>query len=71
MAQAAKRLSPATGPGNEEPPADRLSAHQAAAALVALLNGAEQIPTVGQLRSVVRRACRAQVISAKGGRRHG
>jgi hypothetical protein len=32
--------------------------------LVALLNGAEQIPTVGQLRSVVRRACRARLIAA-------
>jgi hypothetical protein len=71
MAKAAKRLPPATGPGNGEPPAERLSTNQAAAALVALLNGAQQVPTVGQLRSVVRRACRARLISAKGGRRHG
>ena len=71
MAKAAERLPPATGPGNGEPPAGRLSAHEAAAALVAMLNGAQQIPTVGQLRSVVRRACRARLIAAKGGRRHG
>jgi hypothetical protein len=36
-----------------------------------LINGAEQIPAVRQLRSVVRRACRVRIISAKGGRRHG
>ena len=71
MAQAAKRLPPATGPGNGEPPAEQLSANQAAAALVALLNGAQQIPTIGQLRAIVRRACRARLIAAKGGRRHG
>ena len=48
-----------------------LSLNQAAAALVALLNGAQQVPSVEQLRSVVRRACRARIIGAKGGRRHG
>ena len=71
MAKAAERLPLASGPGNGEPPANRLSAHEAAAALVAMLNGAEDLPTIGQLRAVVRRACRARLISAKGGRRHG
>jgi hypothetical protein len=71
MAQAEKRLPPAAGTGNGEPPARRLSTNQAAAALVALINGAEQIPAIAQLRSVVRRACRARIISARGGRSHG
>jgi hypothetical protein len=48
-----------------------LSLNQSAAALVAPLNGAQQVPSVEQLRSVVRRACRARIISAKGGRHHG
>jgi hypothetical protein len=69
MAKAERLVLPATGPGNE--PLGRLSLNQAAAALVALINGAERIPAVRQLRSVVRRACRARIISAKGGRRHG
>ena len=68
MAKAERLVLPTSGPGNELPP---LSLNQAAAALVALLNGAHQIPTLQQLRSVVRRACRARIISAKGGRRHG
>ena len=68
MAKAERLVLPTSGPGNEPPP---LSLNQAAAALVALLNGAEQIPAIGHLRSVVRRACRARLISAKGGRRHG
>jgi hypothetical protein len=69
MAKAERLVLPATGPGNE--PLRRLSLNQAAAALVALINGAERIPAVRQLRSVVRRACRARIISARGGRRHG
>ena len=39
--------------------------------LVAMINGAEQIPAIRQLRAVVRRACRARIISTKGRRRHG
>jgi hypothetical protein len=69
MTKAERLVLPAPGPGNE--PLRRLSLNQAAAALVALINGAEQIPAVRQLRSVVRRACRARIISAKGGRHHG
>jgi hypothetical protein len=69
MAKAERLVLPASGPSNE--PLDRLSLNQAAAALVAMINGAEQIPAVRQLRAVVRRACRARIISAKGGRRHG
>ena len=71
MAQAEKRLPPATGPGNSEPPADRLSTNQAAAALVALLNGAEQIPAIEQLRTMVRRGLRARRNATEGGRHHG
>jgi hypothetical protein len=67
MAQAEKRLPPATRPGNGEPPAT----HQAAVVLVSLLNGASQIPAIRQLRSVVRCACRARIITPKGRRRHG
>ena len=69
MAKAERLVLPAPGPSNE--PLGRLSLNQAAAALVALVNGAERIPEVQQLRSVVRRACRAWIISARGGRRHG
>ncbi len=69
MTKAERRVLPASGPGTE--PLGRLSLNQAAAALVALVNGAEQVPAIRQLRSVVRRACRARIISAKGGRRHG
>jgi hypothetical protein len=69
MAKAERLVLPAARPGNER--LGRLSLNQSAAALVALINGAEQIPGVQQLRSVVRRACRARIISAKGGRRHG
>jgi hypothetical protein len=68
MAKAERLVLPPAGPSNE--PLARLSLNQAAAALVALINGAEQIPAVRQLRTVVRRACRARIISAKGGRRH-
>jgi hypothetical protein len=71
MAKAAERLPSATRPGNGEPPVEQLSTNQAAVALVSLLNGASQIPAIGQLRSVVRRACRARRNAAKGGRRHG
>jgi hypothetical protein len=70
MAKAAEHLPSAIRPGNGEP-LGRLSLHQAAAALVALINGADQIPAIQQLRSIVRRACRARIISAKGGRHHG
>jgi hypothetical protein len=69
MAKAERLVLPAPGTGNE--PLGRLSLNQAAAALVALINGAERTPAIRQLRSVVRRACRARIISAKGGRRHG
>jgi hypothetical protein len=48
-----------------------LTEHEAAAALVALLNGAEQIPAVAMLRAVVKRAARARVITLKGRPRHG
>lgn len=68
MIKAERLVLPASGSGNE--PLSRLSLNQAAAALVALINGAEQIPAIDQLRAVVRRACRARIISAKGGRRH-
>ena len=69
MAKATGRLPTAKGVGNVRP--SGLTEHEAAAALVALLNGAEQIPAIGHLRSVVRRACRARIISARGGSRHG
>lgn len=69
MAKAETSVLPTAGPGNERP-LGPLSLNQAAAALVALLNGAHQVPAIRQLRSVVRRACRARIISAKGGRRH-
>jgi hypothetical protein len=69
MAKAERLVPSMAGAGNER--LGRLSLNQAAAALVALINGAGQIPEVRQLRSVLRRACRARIISAKGGRRHG
>jgi hypothetical protein len=68
MTKAERLVLPAPGPGNE--PLRHLSLNQAAAALVALVNGAERIPEVQQLRSVVRRACRARIISTKGRRRY-
>jgi hypothetical protein len=68
MDKADRFVLPGAQARNGPPP---LSLNQAAAALVALLNRAEQLPTIRQLRSVVRRACRARLISAKGGRRHG
>jgi hypothetical protein len=71
MAKAAERLASANRPGNGEPPVEQLSTNQAVVALVSLLNGASQIPAIGRVRAVVRRACRARIISAKGGRRHG
>jgi hypothetical protein len=70
VAKAARLVLPASGPGNERH-FGSLSLNQAAAALVALINGAEEIPAVRQLRSIVRRACRARIISTKGRRRHG
>jgi hypothetical protein len=72
MAQAAKRLPPASVSGNDAPPTDHLSLNQMAAALVALLNGADSIPPIGQLRSMVRRGmARTQRARATGGRHHG
>jgi hypothetical protein len=70
MAKAEGFVLPASGAGNDTPPVS-LSLNQTAAALKALLNGAEQVPTVGQLRSMVRRGMRARRTAAKGGRRHG
>jgi hypothetical protein len=66
MAKATERLPPAAGQGNDPPV--RLSLNQAAAALVALLNGAEQVPPIGQLRRMVRQATAR---SQTGGRHHG
>jgi len=68
MAKAERLVLPTPGPDNEL--LGRLSLNQAAAALVALIHGASQIPAIGQLRSVVRRARRARIILAKGGRNH-
>jgi hypothetical protein len=68
MAKAERLVLPASGSGKEL--LGRLSLNQAAAALVALINGAEQIPAIRQLRSVVRRAARARIISTKGRRRY-
>jgi hypothetical protein len=69
MVKASKALSPTARGRNAVPTG--LTEHEAAAALVALLNGAEQIPAVAMLRSIVKRAARARIISARGGRRHG
>jgi hypothetical protein len=69
MAKATQSVSPASRGRNATPTG--LSEHEAAAALVALLNGAEQIPAVAMLRSIVRRAARARIISTKGRRHHG
>jgi hypothetical protein len=66
----ADRPVPPTARGRNATPTG-LTEHEAAAALVALLNGAEQVPGVAQLRSVVKCARRARVISTKGRRRHG
>jgi hypothetical protein len=68
MDKAGRFVLPGAQPRNGYPP---LSLNQAAAALVALLNGAQEVPSVEQLRSFVRRACRARIISTKGRRRHG
>ena len=69
MAKADRPVSPSARWRNATP--TRLTEHEAAAALVALLNGAEQIPAVAMLRSIVKRAARAQIISLKGRRHHG
>jgi hypothetical protein len=69
MAKAERLVLPAAGPGNE--PLGRLSLNEAAAALVALINGAEQIPAIDQLRSMVRRGLRARRNATEGGRHHG
>jgi hypothetical protein len=68
MIKAERLVLPAAGPGK---PRGSLSLNQAAAALVALLNGAGHIPTISDLRSMVRRGLRARRNAAKGGRRHG
>ena len=70
MAQAERFLSSTAAAGNE-PPIVRLSLNQTAAALKALLNGAEQIPAIEQLRSMVRRGLRSRRNATKGGRHHG
>jgi hypothetical protein len=70
MAKAERLVLPASIPSNDTPPVS-LSLNQTVAALKALLNGAEQIPALAQLRSMVRRGLRARRIAAKGGRRHG
>ena len=70
MAKAERLVLPAAGPSND-PPLGSLSLNQAAAAIVALVSGAEQVPAIAQLRSMVRRGLRARRIAAKGGRNHG
>jgi hypothetical protein len=69
MTKATRPVTPTARGRNVTP--TRLTEHEAAAALVALLNGAEQIPAVAMLRSIVKRAARARIISTKGRRRHG
>jgi hypothetical protein len=69
MAKADRPLSPTARGRNVTP--TRLTEHEAAVALVALLNGAQQIPAVAMLRSIVKRAAGARIISMKGRRRHG
>jgi hypothetical protein len=70
MARAASLITVPAAHCNETP-TERLSLNQTACALVALLNGAEQIPAIEQLRSMVRRGLRARRNAAKGGRHHG
>jgi hypothetical protein len=70
MIKAGSLVMPAAARCNETP-SESLSLNQTACALVALLNGAEQIPAVRQLRSMVRRGLRAQRNAARGGRSHG
>ena len=65
MAKAERFVMPGAQPAKNP----NLSLNQAATALVALLNGAQQIPAIGQLRAEVRRACRARINTAQGGRR--
>jgi hypothetical protein len=68
----AERFVPSSGEPGNELPTERLFLNQTAAALVALLNGAEQVPPIRQLRSMVRRnMARAQRARATGGRHHG
>jgi hypothetical protein len=69
MIKAGSLVPPAAASCNETP-TEHLSLNQTACALVALLNGAEQIPTIADLRSRVRRGLRARRNAAKGGRRH-
>jgi hypothetical protein len=70
MAKADRLVLPPSGSSNERP-FGSLSLNQAAAALVAMLNGAEQIPAIEQLRSMVRRGLRARRNATEGGRHHG
>jgi hypothetical protein len=69
MAKATGRLPTAKGVGNVRP--SGLTEHECAVALVALLNGAKQIPGIAELRAMVRRAVRARLIAPKGRRHHG
>ena len=70
MVKAATSVHSDAGSGNKVSP-ERLTTNQTAAALVALLNGARQVPAIAQLRSMVRRGLRARRIAANGGRHHG
>jgi hypothetical protein len=70
MIKAESFVQPATEPRNK-PMLGSLSLNQAAAALVALVSGADRMPTMGQLRCIVRRSLRARRNAARGGRRHG
>jgi hypothetical protein len=70
MIKAGSLVTPTASRCNETP-TEHLSLNQTACALVALLNGAEQIPAVRQLRSMVRRGLRARRSAVRGGRRHG
>jgi hypothetical protein len=69
MAKADRPVSPTARGRNVTP--TRLSEHEAAVALLALLGGAKQVPGIAELRAVVKRAARAKVITLKGRRRHG
>ena len=55
MAQAAKRLPPATGPGNGEPPTDRLTAHEAATQIVGLINSRPVSPWPHEIEAIIAR----------------
>jgi len=67
MAEATQLACMARAQRNTRP---QLSEHEAAVALVTLLNAAAQVLTIGQQRSVLTRACRVRIISIKRGRAH-